>query len=225
MKIVALCSTKGGGGRSTLAIHLAVAGFRRGYSTTLIDLDPSTSASQWADFRENPQPNVLSIPAQRLNRALGRAREDGCDFAILDGAPNAPEAMIEACEASDLILVPSRPNIVDIRVNRTTAKIAKMSGKAAYVVINQARPGSTLLVAEAQEALRSAGFAIAPVPIHARAVFAHCMIVGKTAEEYEPNSKGAAEIEALFKWVKKTLNLLSPSRLARERVHEMELRS
>ena len=112
---------------------------------------------------------------------------------------------MEACDVADLILVPSRPGIVDIRVNRTTAKIASISGKTAYAVINQARVGSPLLVSDAKAALRAHGFDTSAPVIHARAAISHCMIAGQAAQEYDPNGKAAIEIEELLTWSLKVL--------------------
>lgn len=44
MKTIALISQKGGGGKTTVAIHLATALQTAGLETLVIDLDPQTSA-------------------------------------------------------------------------------------------------------------------------------------------------------------------------------------
>jgi chromosome partitioning protein len=45
MKTIAIISQKGGAGKTTVGIHLAVAAERRGLKTALFDLDPQASAS------------------------------------------------------------------------------------------------------------------------------------------------------------------------------------
>ena len=50
MKTVAILAQKGGVGKTTLAVHLAVASSRR-RNTAIIDLDPQASAARWADRR------------------------------------------------------------------------------------------------------------------------------------------------------------------------------
>ena len=53
MKIIAILSQKGGTGKTTLAINLAVTAAKSlACEVTLIDLDPQASAASWSDSRE-----------------------------------------------------------------------------------------------------------------------------------------------------------------------------
>jgi Mrp family chromosome partitioning ATPase len=52
MKTVAIISQKGGAGKTTVAIHLAVAAEQHGLRTAVFDLDPQASATSWADRRK-----------------------------------------------------------------------------------------------------------------------------------------------------------------------------
>ena len=52
MHTIAVISQKGGVGKTTLAIHLAVAAERAGKTTVLVDLDPQASAATWKDLRQ-----------------------------------------------------------------------------------------------------------------------------------------------------------------------------
>ena len=53
MKTLAVLSRKGGTGKTTLAIHLAVAAENAGHTVVLIDLDPQASAAKWDDQRDD----------------------------------------------------------------------------------------------------------------------------------------------------------------------------
>jgi cellulose biosynthesis protein BcsQ len=70
MKTVAIISQKGGAGKTTIAVHLAVAAERRSMKTAIFDLDPQASASSWSDKRKQPFPAVLSAQAARLPNLL-----------------------------------------------------------------------------------------------------------------------------------------------------------
>ena len=63
MKTVAIISQKGGAGKTTVAIHLAVAAEQHGLRAAVFDLDPQASATSWADRRK-----TLSLPSSRRSR-------------------------------------------------------------------------------------------------------------------------------------------------------------
>jgi chromosome partitioning protein len=104
MKTIAIISQKGGAGKTTVAIHLAVAAEQNGLKTALFDLDPQASASSWSDKRGNPSPAVVFAQAARLPSLLEQAASQSADLVIIDSAPNADSASLAAARAVDLIL-------------------------------------------------------------------------------------------------------------------------
>ena len=87
MKTLAILSRKGGTGKTTLAVHLAVAAEQAGHTTTIIDLDPQASAAKWGDTRDADSPVVISAHSSRLPEILHTAEQSGATLAILDTAP------------------------------------------------------------------------------------------------------------------------------------------
>ena len=106
MKTIAIISQKGGSGKTTLALHLAVASAAAGRNTAVIDLDPQASAANWADRRKAELPVVLSAHARRLPHEIRRVREIGGEMLYLDTAPHSDSAALEAAAAADLVLIP-----------------------------------------------------------------------------------------------------------------------
>jgi len=51
MHVVAVLSEKGGAGKTTTTVHLAVAAKLAGQDAVIVDLDPQASAADWADRR------------------------------------------------------------------------------------------------------------------------------------------------------------------------------
>lgn len=95
MKLIVF-SEKGGSGKTTLAVHLAVA-----LGLPLLDLDPQQSASKWLERREPP--HALLNPDAKLPEAY-----------IIDCPPRFNAGLIRYIEAADLALLPVRASFNDL---------------------------------------------------------------------------------------------------------------
>jgi chromosome partitioning protein len=205
MKTIAIQSQKGGTGKTTTALNLAVAAEKAGQTAVVIDLDPQASAAGWKDTRTAETPIVVSVPSARLQQALQAAEEGQADLAFIDTAPHAESAALAAAKAADVVLIPCRPGILDLRAIGTTADLVKIAGKPAFVVLNAVPPGASRLIQDARAAVAVHGLEVAPVTIEQRAAFGHALTAGRTAQEYEPGGKAAAEITQLYDWLRTQL--------------------
>lgn len=205
MYVVAILSQKGGTGKTTLALHLAVAAERAGHVAAVIDLDPQASAAGWKDSRPGETPVVVPIPASRLAQALDLARAAEAEIVLLDTAPHSSDVALAAAEAADLVLIPCRAGILDLRAIGATARLAKIAGKPAHVVLNSMPPRASNVIADAREAVAVHGLAVAPVTIQQRVAYAHALTAGQTAQEYDPDGKAAEEITELYAWLRTVL--------------------
>ncbi len=201
MFTVAILSQKGGTGKTTMALHLAVGAEKAGQLAAVIDLDPQASAAGWKDSRQAETPVVVSVPATRLPQALEAARAGGADLALIDSAPHSGDVALAAAEAADLILVPCRAGILDLRAIGATARIVKLAGKRAFVVLNAMPPRAPNVLADARAAVAVHGLEVSPVSLQQRAPFAHALTAGQTAHEYEPDGKAAEEVTQLYSWL------------------------
>ena len=212
MHVIAILSQKGGTGKTTLSLHLAVAAERAGHVAAVIDLDPQASAAGWKDSRPGETPAVVSMPATRLPQALDLARGAGAEMVFLDTAPHSSDVALAAAEAADLVLIPCRAGILDLRAIGATARLAKIAGKSAHVILNSMPPRATNIVADAREAVRVHGLDVAPVTIQQRAAYAHALTAGQTAQEYEPAGKAAEEMAELYAWLRTVLPKPEPAK-------------
>jgi|SRR5579862_4839299 len=206
MKTIAIISQKGGAGKTTLAVHLAVAAEQARKSAAVIDLDPQASATSWKDLRTAETPAVAPAQVSRLAQVLDAAAKHGAAIAIIDTAPHSESAALAAARCSDLILIPCRPAIFDLKAIGATVDLAQLAGKPAAVVFN-AVPTRGSLTDEASAAVESYQILIAPVRIAQRAAYVHALTAGQVAQEYEPEGKAAAEIKLLWKWTCKQVGL------------------
>jgi chromosome partitioning protein len=200
LKTLAIISQKGGAGKTTLALNLATAAEHAGLATAVIDLDPQASAKGWHDQRQRDAPVVISAQAARLPEVIDTARTHGAELVVIDTAPHSEASALAAARAADLILIPCRPAILDIRAIATSADITALAKKDAVVVLN-AVPPQGHVHADAEHAIQSYGLTVAPVRLVQRAAFVHSLTVGQTAVEFDPMGKAAGEITDLFQWI------------------------
>jgi chromosome partitioning protein len=200
MKIITIISQKGGAGKTTLSVHLATAAALSGYNAAIIDLDPQGTSASWGDRRQEDAPEVVSGQAARLSFLIDAARDNGADFLILDTAPNADQTALRAAQLADVVLIPCRPSTFDLDAIQATLTLAQIAQKTSFVILNAVPPRSSI-GREASDGLMSQGVQVAPVMLSQRAAYAHGVIDGRTAQEFEPNGKAADEINDLYAWL------------------------
>jgi chromosome partitioning protein len=204
MHTIAVISQKGGAGKTTVAIHLAVEAENSGVSTAIVDLDPQASATAWGDSRREESPVVVSAQASRLRSVLDAAQQGGGGLAVIDTAPHSESVALAAAREADLILIPCRPAILDLRAISQTVDLTRIAGKPAAVVLNAVPPRGPL-VEEAAQAVAGYGIEVAPVHLTHRAAFVHGLTAGMTAQQFEPDGKAAQEVRDLFRWITQQL--------------------
>jgi chromosome partitioning protein len=200
MVTVAVIAQKGGVGKTTLALHLAVEAAKAG-PAIIVDIDPQSSAAQWADSRIAKEPTVVACPPARLAVALQAARNKGARFAFIDSAPAVESAALAAVRAADFCLIVSRPGILDLRSIGVNVEIAKLAGKPVAAVINAAPAQGGQAAAAAESVRKWYIVEVCPIIVHQRAVFGHALTTSRCAQEVGPASKAAIEIAALWDWL------------------------
>lgn len=206
MRTIAVISQKGGAGKSTLAVHLAVAAHLGGHRCAIVDLDPQATTRKWGDKRQADGPEVVGDHAERLPQLVDAARSNGADLLVIDTAPNADRASLTAARAADLILIPCRPAAFDLEAIEATRDLAVIAKKPAWVVLSSA-PVRSAIVEEARRGLEASGAQVAPQTIHQRVAYSYAVIDGRSASEYEPEGKAAEEVAALFRWASQQVGL------------------
>lgn len=209
MDIIAIIAQKGGTGKTTLAVSLAVAAVHAGRTVAIVDLDPQASASNWGDRREAISPVVVSAQPARLGHVLDAAREQSADLLLIDTPPRAEQAAMAAAKASELILVPCRPAIYDLETVATTVELVRFAGDKPVVVVLNGVPPRGPKRDQATEILKSMGLLVCPTAFGYRAAFDHAGALGLNAQEYDPRGKAAGEIKHVYKFMSKHINSLA----------------
>jgi chromosome partitioning protein len=124
--IIALTNSKGGVGKSTIAVHLAVWWRDVGASVGLVDADAQGSSSCW--LREAaPDTAVfrLQTPDDVLDQVPKLARE--FEHLVVDGPAGLSEVTRAILLVTDLALLPCGPSVLDLRAANEAIRVLKQA--------------------------------------------------------------------------------------------------
>ena len=224
MYTVALVAQKGGTGKTTLAVSLAVAARQVGLTSIIVDLDPQATACNWKDRRKGDGPVVIDAQPARLAAALAKAAENGVDFAVIDTPARNEQSALAAAKVADLVLIPCRPQAYDLETIPNTKEILALAGNTPALAILNAVPAVGDRHEQARALLNRLQVPVCPYMLGNRAVFGDAGAVGQAAQEYDPRGKGAAEILQVYKYILSTLVQLSKDKTKQEH-HEHQSKS
>jgi len=216
MKIIAVIAEKGGAGKTTTAINLAIAFTRQGLNTAVIDLDPQATAAKWADRREDALPMVVSAHATRLEHEVKQIAEDGCAVLILDTAPHSDSIALAAAKVADCVLIATKPAIFDIETVQKTIDLVKTRNPAVTVLLNEVTPpkeaanGEPLHTSEtlqALEYLRGLDVTVCPTPLSRRVAYKRAPLTGLGVQEFKIDDKAAEEIARVHEFMCTHVNI------------------
>ena len=211
MHTITLAAQKGGVGKTTLAVNLAVATQAAGIKTALFDLDPQESATAWSERREAEFPHVEPISARRLNQAIDAAEANGFDLTIIDTPPAAGAEAAAAAPRAALVLIPCRPSLIDLDAIKRTAQLITSTGRSGFVVLNAAPPTATTLLDDARTLAGSTGLTVARVVLRERSAYRAAWPYGLGVTEHEPSGKAAHEIALLRVFLFEELQNCTPA--------------
>ncbi len=206
MYIVAIVAEKGGAGKTTLSLDLAVTAVQKGHKVAILDVDPQATASKWTDRRSEQFPWVVPTHAVRLGSAINQAKAQGVDFIVIDTPPHSSTDAAEAARRADVVVSPVEPHLFGLETISKLTDLLRVAGDPpSFFVINKAPTQGTEGV-NAVEYIKKQGLGVCPTVIYLRAAHRHASNVGKTAAEYEAGSKAAQEMLQLYMYTLKIIN-------------------
>jgi len=210
--IIVVGNQKGGVGKSTLTVNLAVAWQQAGKSVVIVEADPSVfTVSTWADDREEANlPPILTVKKTgKLKEAL-RNLDQQYEVVLVDLPGKDSPEMRSALLAADLFLIPSQPTQADIDATINLAPIVEAVGeyneemKTAVVINRLTTHARSTELAEATEALGQVFETIFPQAVYDRKAFRSSLSEGKSVVE-GTDEKAAVEIQNLARNIEKEL--------------------
>jgi chromosome partitioning protein len=211
MITVALCTQKGGTGKTTIATALAVAAHLAGKKSALLDLDPQTNAVNWFDRREGDGPDVASIQPGAIRRSLDAYRGLGMDWVFIDTPGKMDSASTEAAKHADMVLIPTQAQIFAIDTLEPLKRLLDMAGNPpAFVVLNLVHPNAGGRAADDAAAIADR-FNVSVAPIHMSRLKAYedAPALGQTPQELEPEGRAAQEVAGLFTFLSEQANKIT----------------
>lgn len=213
-----MASNKGGCGKSTLAIHLAVTAHMMGCDTVLADLDAhSQTVKEWASIRENTSPLVLSASPEDVPALQQQARDEKFQLMILDCPPCQSPALQSVLAIADLVVAPMQPRFADLQA--LPHFVNAMAGNYRYtVVLNACTPGllaqPSTKTREIMALLTKHKIPVADVWLTHREALADALHGGQAIREYAPDTQAALDIQKLWAYLRQQLLATSPHKSA-----------
>ena len=213
MHVISFVTQKGGTGKSTLAVNLAVAAEASGEKVCIVDLDPQGTAASWYESRIAESPAVLGHnQVEDLQRTLKRLQTAGFTLVILDTPGNDSHSTRGAMRAADLCLIPVRPSEADVKATMPTIKALNGMGQDFALVINQAPVNKQARLTAAVVMRMSTEGHVLPLSIANRVDHQYAYALGQGVTEFGPDGKAAAEIAELWAGCRKRLEVKNATR-------------
>jgi chromosome partitioning protein len=201
MKAITFVTQKGGSGKSTLCISLAVAAQEAGQSVCILEMDRQATVTDWAEHRKADTPEVAQIDATQLDDIMNRLRESDFDYVFIDTPGVDSPGTLAAIRAADLCVIPCRPTPADLRAFKPTlAAIYRLEKKFAFI-LNQTPPRS-YRVRDAADGLAVLGV-LPDVNIVTRNDHQDALGMGQGVTEFNPTGQAASEIRRLWTWIER----------------------
>ena len=200
-KVITISQQKGGTGKTTLAVHLALALIKyHNLKVAIIDTDPQGSLGKWFMIRTEKKNSDDSLTfktaslwgAQYESKTLKKDH----DIVIIDTPPKIESDARPAIEAADLVLIPMSASHVDFWATGAIVEIAKKANKKILIQINRSNQRSKLIT-KTNDFIKSLDLLSTDTIIGNRQIYASSMGEGKTAVEKQKKGSAVEEIKNL----------------------------
>ena len=200
-KVITISQQKGGTGKTTLAVHLAMAFIKyHNLKVAIIDTDPQGSLGKWFMIRseKNISNENLTFKTASLWGAQYESKtlKNDHDIVVIDTPPKIESDARPAIEAADLVIIPMAASHVDFWATGAIVDIAKKANKKILFQINRSRQRSKL-INKTNEFIKSLDLSSTKTIIGNRQIYTSAMGEGKTAVEKQKKGAAVEEIKNL----------------------------
>ena len=192
-QVFTVAQQKGGSGKTTLSVNLAVELSRRGVSVALLDTDPQGSLGRWFMARRER----LAEPGMDLSTASAWGVGYECeklrkvhDIVIIDTPPKIDADLRPSLREATLVLIPVSSSHVDLWATDGVLDLAARENRPVMIVLTRCKAGTRL----GEEGANAAGDLadVASARLGQRVAYAETMGNGLGVAEV---GKSAAKLE------------------------------
>lgn len=211
MPIIAVVNQKGGTGKTTVATNLAALFAREGGEVLLVDADPQQSALDWQRDRpaQLPQVSVIGLPAPNLHREMPRLQTK-YGVILIDGGGRITATARATVAVADFLLVPtlaSKPDALSTQrfFQEVVEEVAAMKGHISGAILLSMLKTGTTFNTSGQTVMKELGYPVLDTALYHCITYQEAFAQGMSVGEYDPRSKAAEEMQALFQEVQEGL--------------------
>jgi chromosome partitioning protein len=202
--ITTIGNTKGGVGKTTLAVNLAIGLARRGQDVLLIDGDVQETAIAFTQLRSTDQPNAPAYTAVALHGAAIRTQvrqlANRYQHIVVDVGGRDSASLRAALTVSDLLIIPAAPRSFEVWGVHQTHDLVREARAVhdfrALAVLNCADPNGN----DNQEALEALaeleGIEVSPHSIGRRKAFPNAAAIGLSVLEHTDSANRDGSLKA-----------------------------
>jgi len=200
-KVITIAQQKGGTGKTTLAVNLALAFIKyHNLKVAIIDTDPQGSLGKWFMIRSEKKISNKNLTFKTASlwgaQYESKILKQDHDVIIIDTPPKIESDARPAIEAADLVLIPVAPSHVDFWATEAIIEIAKKAKRKILIQINRANHRSKL-ISKTYEYIKGINISATKTLIGHRQIFIASMGEGKTVVEKQRKSKAVEEISKI----------------------------
>ena len=209
-KVITISQQKGGTGKTTLAVHLAMAFIKyHDLKVAIIDTDPQGSLGKWFMIRTEKKVSNENLTFKTASlwgaQYESKTLKNDHDIVIIDTPPKIESDARPSIEAADLVLIPMAASHVDFWATGAIVEIAKKANKKILAQINRSSQRSKL-IEKTKDFIKSLDLKSTETIIGNRQIYTSSMGEGKTAVEKQRKGNAVDEIKKLSGQILNQLN-------------------
>lgn len=207
--IISVLNIKGGVGKTTVTINLAVGLVEEGKSVCVIDCDPQGSSLRWNDTREASNIDVFKIDEPGALRKGAKSLAQKYDIIIIDGAPATDKTATTGAALADIVLLPLGPSPFDVWATESmidrVAQVREVRPEIQVRYLINKHSKHTVLGKEVASAMQQMETPVMEASLATRIAYADAAAEGLSVLEWN-DKKAIEEVQSLVSEVRGMMN-------------------